>query len=252
MSKIFTPTNQIRLTNVAVVRMKKGGKRFEIACYRNKVLSWRNKVEKDIDEVLQTHTVFANVSKGQVAKKEDLVKSFGKDDQTEICKEILAKGELQVSDKERHNQLDSLFKDIATTVSEKCVNPNTKRPYPVSMIEKAMKDIHFSVKPNRSAKQQALDAIPQLKESIPLERAQMRLKIISVCKENKKLREKVVKLTSSIEVEEWEDNQLTMVCLIDPGHYREIDELIRSETKGNGSLELLNLKEVVEGDELLE
>lgn len=42
MSKIFTPTNQIRLTNVAVVRMKKGGKRFEIACYKNKVVSWRN------------------------------------------------------------------------------------------------------------------------------------------------------------------------------------------------------------------
>jgi len=44
MSKIFTPTNQIRLTNVAVVRMKKGGKRFEIACYKNKVLSWRSGV----------------------------------------------------------------------------------------------------------------------------------------------------------------------------------------------------------------
>lgn len=42
MSKIFTPTNQIRLTNVAVVRMKKGGKRFEIACYKNKVVSWRS------------------------------------------------------------------------------------------------------------------------------------------------------------------------------------------------------------------
>ncbi|CAH2073496.1 unnamed protein product, partial [Iphiclides podalirius] len=76
MSKIFTPTNQIRLTNVAIVRLKKGGKRFEIACYRNKVVSWRNKLEKDIDEVLQTHTVFTNVSKGQVAKKEDLVKIF--------------------------------------------------------------------------------------------------------------------------------------------------------------------------------
>lgn len=38
---IFTPTNQIRLTNVAVVRMKKGGKRFEIACYKNKVVNWR-------------------------------------------------------------------------------------------------------------------------------------------------------------------------------------------------------------------
>ena len=73
--------------------------------------------EKDIDEVLQTHTIFTNVSKGQVAKREDLMKAFGKDDLTEICKEILSKGELQVSDKERQSQLDSLFKDIATNVA---------------------------------------------------------------------------------------------------------------------------------------
>jgi ribosome maturation protein SDO1 len=39
---IFQPSNQIRLTNVSVVRLKKGGKRFEIACYRNKVIEWRN------------------------------------------------------------------------------------------------------------------------------------------------------------------------------------------------------------------
>uniref|UniRef100_A0A8C2EVX6 SBDS ribosome maturation factor n=1 Tax=Cyprinus carpio TaxID=7962 RepID=A0A8C2EVX6_CYPCA len=73
---IFTPTNQIRLTNVAVVRMKKGGKRFEIACYKNKVMSWRSGAEKDLDEVLQTNTVFVNVSKGQVAKKDDLSSAF--------------------------------------------------------------------------------------------------------------------------------------------------------------------------------
>lgn len=35
-------TGQKRLTNVAVVRYKKFGKRFEIACYKNKVLNWRN------------------------------------------------------------------------------------------------------------------------------------------------------------------------------------------------------------------
>ena len=33
----FTPVNQVRLTNVAYVRLNKNGKRFEIACYRNKV-----------------------------------------------------------------------------------------------------------------------------------------------------------------------------------------------------------------------
>lgn len=101
---IFTPTNQIRLTNVAVVRMKRGGKRFEIACYKNKVVSWRNKTETDLDEVMQTVNVFTNVSKGAVAKKEDLMKCFGHDDIKKICQEILDKGELQISEKERKNQ----------------------------------------------------------------------------------------------------------------------------------------------------
>ncbi|VDN25708.1 unnamed protein product [Gongylonema pulchrum] len=85
-NRITTPTNVKLLTNVAVVRMKKCGKRFEIACYKNKVVNWRNKTEKDIDEVLQTDTVFTNVSKGQVAKREELVAAFGTEDQLEICK----------------------------------------------------------------------------------------------------------------------------------------------------------------------
>ena len=38
---IKTPTNQKILTNIAVVKMKKCGKRFELACYKNKVVSWR-------------------------------------------------------------------------------------------------------------------------------------------------------------------------------------------------------------------
>ncbi|BES97463.1 Ribosome maturation protein [Nesidiocoris tenuis] len=252
MAKIFTPTNQIRLTNVAVVRMKKAGKRFEIACYKNKVVSWRNNVEKDLDEVLQTTTVFTNVSKGQVAKKEDIVKAFGKEDLTEVCKEILKKGELQVSDKERHAHLDALFKDIATNVSEKCVNPETKRPYPVTMIEKAMKDIHFSTKPNRNAKQQMLDVIPQLKAVMPLERAQMRLKISISGKEARKLRDKLVKLTMAVETENWDAGEVVMICLIDPGQYREMDEGVHSIKGCIGHLELLSLKEVTEGDELLE
>lgn len=35
---------QKRLTNVAVVRYKKMGKRFEVACYKNTVVNWRSGV----------------------------------------------------------------------------------------------------------------------------------------------------------------------------------------------------------------
>ncbi|XP_056631252.1 ribosome maturation protein SBDS [Diorhabda carinulata] len=252
MSKIFTPTNQIRLTNVAVVRIKKAGKRFEIACYRNKVVSWRNQVEKDIDEVLQTHTVFTNVSKGQIAKKEDLIKAFGTDDQTQIAKEILLKGELQVSDKERQSHIEQLFKDIATTVADKCINPEVKRPYPVTIIEKVMKDAHYSVKPNQSAKQQALQVIKLIKEHIPLERAKMRLKINFKGKAAKKIKEKLLKMEGAeIESEDREEDEITMVFLIDPGHFKVIDEMVKSETKGSALLEVLAYKEVTVGEEHL-
>lgn len=208
--------------------------------------------EKDIDEVLQSHSVFTNVSKGQVAKKEDLVKIFSKDDVTEICKEILEKGELQVSDKERSSQLDALFKDIATTVADKCINPETKRPYPVSIIEKAMKDAHYSVKPNRNAKQQALDVIPLLKETMPLERAQMRVRITLSGKEARKIRDKITALTSSNEQEEWNGGTVVMVSLIDPGQFRVLDAIVSQETRGNGQMELVNLKEMKEGEQVLE
>lgn len=142
---ILQPVGQVRLTNVAIVRLKKGGKRFEIACYKNKALNWRNGVETDIDEVLQTDRVFNNVSKvrqsagwngdewlfrfrtarlnplmllfcaslrpwfvfqGVIAKDADLVAAFGSSDQATCCAAILEHGQMQVSDKERSAQLE--------------------------------------------------------------------------------------------------------------------------------------------------
>lgn len=252
MANIFTPTNQIRLTNVAIVRQKKGGKRFEIACYKNKVQSWRKGAEKDIDEVLQTHSVFTNVSKGQFANKEDLVKAFGTDDQDKVCNMILSKGELQVSEKERSQNLESMLRDICTIVSEKTVNPDTKRPYPVGVIESAMKEIHYSVKPNKNSKQQALEAIPLLKQSIPIERAQMKVRIFVPKQAAKKAHESLVAIVGTAERTEWDCGNLEMTCLIDPGLYRQIDDIISRESKGKGSFELLNLKEITEGDETVQ
>lgn len=39
--------------------------------------------------MLQSHTVYSNVSKGVLAKTKDLVAAFGTDDQTKICLEVI-------------------------------------------------------------------------------------------------------------------------------------------------------------------
>ena len=39
------------------------------------------------------------------------------------------------------------------------------------------------------------------------------------------------------------------IALVDPGNYRQINELLQSESKGKGQLEIMNLREKEEGDE---
>lgn len=137
--QINQPSNQIKLTNVSLVRLKKGKKRFEIACYKNKVLEWRSGIETDLDNVLQIPNVFLNVSKGQTAPSADLAKAFGKDVPTDdIILEILNKGELQVGERERAAQLERVHNEVVGIVASKLVDPRTKRVYTTGMIEKAL------------------------------------------------------------------------------------------------------------------
>ncbi|EON98072.1 putative shwachman-bodian-diamond syndrome protein [Phaeoacremonium minimum UCRPA7] len=137
--QINQPSNQIKLTNVSLVRLKKGKKRFEIACYKNKVLEWRSGIETDLDNVLQIPNVFLNVSKGQTAPHADLVKAFGKDvPVNDIILEILNKGEIQVGEKERAAQLERVHNEVIGIVASKLVDPRTKRVYTTGMIEKAL------------------------------------------------------------------------------------------------------------------
>ncbi|KAL8675516.1 MAG: hypothetical protein Q9168_000028 [Polycauliona sp. 1 TL-2023] len=213
---INQPSNQIRLTNVSLVRLKKGKKRFEIACYKNKVLEYRSGVETDLDNVLQIHSVFLSVSKGQTAPSQDLAKAFGPSTSLDgIIMEILNKGEMQVGEKERHAQLERVHTEVIDIVAGKLVDPKSKRVYTTGMIEKALDQLsshgggtHKSdegkasgtatptngeaskekakemptwtgVVATKSAKSQALEAMKALIawQPIPVSRARMRLRV---------------------------------------------------------------------------
>jgi len=156
-----------------------------------------------------------------------------------------------VSERERTEQLDALMKDVANTIAGLCVNPDTKRPYPVSIIEKGLKEVHFTAKAGRNSKQQALEAIPKLKTAMNIDRAQMRVRVSMGTSQWKSISEKVEQM-GSLEDKEWNGDNATMTLVIDPGHYRQLDDLIRSETKGKGMLEVLNLKEIQDGEETVE
>lgn len=206
--------------------------------------------EKDLDEVLQISQVFLNVSKGQVASNEDLKAAFGTTDQNDIILQILKKGELQVGGKERQAQQSQLLADVVQQVASKCVNPASKRPYPPSMIDKALKEVGFNLSTAKSAKVQSLEAIRLLvaKQVIPIARARMKIRISAPSRDAKKFSAKIKELVVEVDDEDFSD-MWELVCFIDPGVFRDIDELVSKESKGKGHVEVQDTAVVKLGDE---
>lgn len=249
-ARINTPINHVQLTNVAVVRMNKGGKRFEIACYRNKVVDYRQGLEQDLSEVLQTDRVFANVSKGEFAKAKDMQKVFGTKDEDEISKLILAKGQLQVSDKERSQQLEKTSAQIAEWISKNCVQPATDRPYTISQIRHAMQQANVSIHPTKPLKRQYLDCVKLLQKVVPIQRAKMEL-LLLVPPDHKDDMEDALKENNVNFPESEESNQiLRYQILVDPSLYRILNDAMQ-EMSG-ARIEIVNQVVTKQGDVDLE
>ncbi|KMZ90750.1 hypothetical protein PVMG_02918 [Plasmodium vivax Mauritania I] len=190
MGALFQPINQVKFTNVAIVKYKHKGKKFEIACYKNKIIDWRNgkpglqdggeRTELNIDDVLQSHLIFTNVSKGEIAKKSELNSCFNSDNNYEICKTILEKGTLQISNKERSIMKEKIYKDMIEILHEMSVNPQTGYPLSTNMIESMVKNVGYSINIDDSAKKQALKVFDILSKEYDdvIQRAFMRIQII--------------------------------------------------------------------------
>lgn len=262
MSRINLPINQVRLTNVAIVRMTKGGKRFEIACYRNKVVNYRQGIETDLSEVLQTERVFTNVSKGEFAKSQDLQTIFGTTDEPTIIKLILTRGDLQIGDLERTQQYESMARDIATWITENCIHPVTHRPYTIPQIRQAMKAAEYTIHPTRPMKRQYLDCFKKIQSVLSIIRAPMELQLTypqnrssdvqRVCQEH------ALQQVTQKEVEEEDDinsnggRMITATLLVDPSMYRVLEDLAKSIIDPPARLEILKQVVMREGDSNLE
>lgn len=81
-----------------------------------------------------------------------------------------------------------MFKDMVNIIAEKCVHPDTKRPFNVESLEAAVHDIHFPIKLDQPAKKQALECIKELQKKYYIARAEMKIKVIVPLKHEERLK----------------------------------------------------------------
>lgn len=254
--QIHQPSAQVRLTNVAVVRLNKNGKRFEIACYRNKVVNYRQGLETDLSEVLQSERVFTNVSKGEFANTKVLRKTFPKMNNDDIVQLILDTGTLQVSDLERHDQYERSSREIVSWIQTHCVHPTTQRSYTLTQLRQAMKQCGYTIQQNKSIKKQALDCIKRIQQQnvLPLERAKMELLLTYPVEQDSQIQD----LWKQHEIGESaiqntvtdSDSRCSVTLLVNPSLYRPLEDMVKS----GDDMKLEVLRQVVQrqGDANLE
>jgi len=190
------------------------------------------------------------------------------------------KGEMQVGEKEREAQLEKLNHEVIAIVAGRCVDPGTKRVYTTSMIEKALGELRekgeklrqpqqqqkdgaaseggstnnipiwHGVTSSRPAKALALEAIKALvyHQPIPIARARMKIRVllpnnapgvnsaaVKKCKAAvQEMFEKVDEVRGT--AGEWE-----CVGFVEPGKYKVMGDLVGTEMKGKGVVEVLDM-----------
>lgn len=80
---------------------------------------------------------------------------------------------MQISKKEREIFTGNKYKEVANLVASKIVHPVTNRPFPVEVIEEAMKNVRFNPKMNEDTKKQAVGCIRTLIKKYKIIRARM-------------------------------------------------------------------------------
>jgi ribosome maturation protein SDO1 len=250
---INLPSQSVKLTNVAIVRLTVNGKRFEVACYKNKVLDYRNGLETDLSEVLQTPSIFTNVTKGQLAKASDCRAAFGPNQTTEqMAITILQKGKsLQVSEVERNQLYETTLTQIATHLATTCFHPLTGKPYTAAQIKQALtaaaptekatpaageEVLHFSVQPHKPLKQQYLHALKYLQQrGLPIVRAAMELEWLY---ENEQSAEvsailEELHIASAAVPPSTTDSSHVQRLIVDPSLYRPLQEMATQRVPGS-------------------
>ena len=81
----------------------------------------------------------------------------------------------------------------------------------------------------------------------------MRIRLTMPSKDGKRLKDKIIEKTETVEEEDWSE-EWELIALIDPGQFKAINELLQAEMKGKdrGRLETLSFAAVEEkGEERL-
>ncbi len=151
----------------SLARLKSGGENFEVIVDPDRAVAFRQG-QGDIRDVLVYDRVFADARKGLEVSEHVMSNVFKTSDHFEVAKQIIQKGEIQLTAEYRDRLREDKRKAIVNIIHRTAVDPKTGYPHPPNRIEAAMEEAKVRIDENKKAEEQIHDIVKQLMPVLPI------------------------------------------------------------------------------------
>jgi ribosome maturation protein SDO1 len=223
----------VSLENAVIARLQKGGDRFEILVDPHEAEHILDGKSENILSALAIDAVFSDSKKGTHAPIESLQKQFKTTDISTIAKEIIHKGEIQLTTEQRHEMQQQKKKRIVDLIVKNAMDPKTKMPHPRTRIELAMDEAKVHIDPFKSVNQQMKTIIEVLRPILPISIEHVRISV-KIPPEHVGKGYGTVRSFGTLEREEWQsDGSWIGIVKLPAGMQTDFYDRLNMLTKGN-------------------
>lgn len=229
----------VSLENAVIARLQKGGERFEILVDPHEAEHIIEGKMENILSALAIDAVFSDSKKGTHAPVESLQKQFKTTDVQTIAKEIIQKGEIQLTTEQRHEMQQQKKKRIVDLIMKNAMDPKTKMPHPRTRIELAMDEAKVHIDPFKSVNQQMKTIVEMLRPILPISMDQIRISV-KIPPEHVGKAYGAVRSFGTLEREEWQsDGSWIGIVKLPAGMQTDFYDRLNTLTKGNVETRIL-------------
>ena len=229
----------VSLDEAVIARLKKGEEHFEVLVDPYAAADLIDGKEVNIVQNLAIDAIFKDSKKGTHASEESLQKNFGTNDISEITKQIIKKGDIQLTTEQRNKMQKNKRNRIIETIVKNAMDPKTKAPHPRQRIELAMEQAGVHIDPFKPVNEQVKLIIELLRPIIPISMENIKISV-KIPAEYIGKAYGTIRNFGSLEREDWQsDGSWIGIIRIPAGMQNDFYDKINDVTKGNVSTKIL-------------
>jgi len=229
----------VSLDDAVIARLKKGEEHFEILVDPYVAADLIDGNEIEIIQCLAIDSIFKDAKMGTHASEESLKKNFNTENIEEIAKQIILKGDIQLTTEQRHKMKENKKNRIVEKIVKNAMDPKTKTPHPRQRIELAIEEAGVHVDPFKPVDEQVKLVVEALRPVIPISMEQVKISV-KISSQYIGKAYGIARNFGVLEREDWQsDGSWIGVVRIPAGMQTDFYDKLNTVTKGNVETRIL-------------